>query len=145
MFKHILLPTDGSELSQAAALRCIQYAHDSGARITALHVMPEFHVIAFEPVMLEDSAADFRRHMESMADEYLMFVLSKAKEEGVICDTVKMTSDHPWKAIVQASGERGCDLIFMASHGRKGITGLLLGSETQKVLTHSRLPVLVHR
>ena len=107
--------------------------------------MPEFHVIAYEPLMLEDSAASFRTHMEAMADGYLTSVHTKARAGGVICDTVKMTSDHPWKAIVQAAGERRCDLIFMASHGRKGITGLLLGSETQKVLTHSKLPVLVHR
>lgn len=78
--------------------------------------MPEFHVIACQPVMLEDSAASFRTQMEAMADGYLTSVHTKARAGGVICDTVKMTSDHPWKVIVQAAGERRCDLIFMASH-----------------------------
>jgi nucleotide-binding universal stress UspA family protein len=143
MFKHILLPTDGSDLSEAAIRKGIQFAKSIGARVTGFYAMPEFHIFTYKTEMLEDTKEQFLRDSKAHADKYLAAIEKAAKETGVACDTVRAASDHPYQAILKAARDTGCDLIMMASHGRTGIQGLLLGSETQKVLTHTRLPVLV--
>ena len=145
MFKHLLLPTDGSPLSEAAILKGIQFAKSLNAKVTGFHVIPEYHVFTFQTEMLADSEEKFTRHGESHAEQYLAVIEKAAKEAGVQCDTAYVTSDHPYQEIIKAANEKGCDLITMASHGRRGVQGLLIGSEAQKVLTHSKIPVLVYR
>lgn len=143
MFKHILLPTDGSPASEKAIRQCIPLAAESGARITALHVHPPFHMFTFNPDMLEDSVDNHETEATTRGAVHLQALLRAAREANVPCDTLEVSAEHPYEAIVQAAEEHHCDLIAMASHGHKGIKGLLLGSETQKVLTHARKPVLV--
>lgn len=145
MFKHILIPTDGSATSKIAILGCMAFAKEIGAEVTGIHVMPEFSVFAYEAEMLADTREEFGRERIECANEYLAVIDAAAKEAGVKCDALYVASDSPYEAIIQAAEDRQCDLIVMASHGRKGMSGLLLGSETQKVLTHSRIPVLVYR
>ena len=145
MFKHLLLPTDGSQLSEAAVRKGIEFAKGIHARVTGLNVMPEFHVLTYRTEMLEDTKDQFANDCRAHAEQYLAVIAAAASEAGVACDTVAATSDHPYEAIIKTAGDKGCDLIMMASHGRRGVQGLLIGSETQKVLTHSRIPVLVYR
>lgn len=145
MFKHLLLPTDGSEFSATAIQNCMQLAKSVGAKVTGFYVMPEIHMLSYQVELPQDAQQRFARDCQTHADQVLAAVADAAKAAGVVCDTACVTSDHPFDAIVRVATERGCDLIVMASHGRKGIRGILLGSETQKVLTHSKIPVLVYR
>lgn len=145
MFTHLLLPIDGSPASEAAIQQSIQLARDLHAKVTGLHVIPEFHVFTYQPEMLEDTREQFIKDSQDNAVKFLAVLQKAAKEAGVPCETAYMASDHPYQVIIKVAEDRGCDLIAMASHGRKGLSGLLLGSETQKVLTHSKKPVLVFR
>lgn len=147
MFKHILVPTDGSELSQQNAARAIRFARETGARVTVFHAMPEYPVTYYgEGALIDPTTPEkFAEMTNRQADEILAAVVQQCAAEGVPCDTLKSTSDVPHEAIIAAAEKAGCDLIFMASHGRRGISALLLGSETHKVLTHTTIPVLVHR
>jgi nucleotide-binding universal stress UspA family protein len=147
MFKHILVPTDGSELSRQTTSRAVSFAKETGARITAFFAKPEYPVTYFgEGALIDPTTPErFSEMAESQAAEVLAFVSGECEKAGVPCQTASATSDVPYEAIIQAAEQHGCDLIFMASHGRKGISGLLLGSETNKVLTHSKIPVLVYR
>ncbi len=145
MFKHVLLPTDGSKLSEKSVRQGIKLAKSLNARVTALHVIPKFHTFTYETEMLELTQPEYERATEKRADEFLRTVEKIAANAGVECDTVHSTSDQPYEEIIKTAQKKDCDLILMASHGRHGIEGLLLGSETQKVLTHSKTPVLVYR
>jgi len=147
MFKHILVPTDGSELSQATARRAIEFARETGARITLFFAKPEYPIAYFgEGALIDPTTPEkFAELADQQATEYLGEVRKLCDEAGVECGAVSVTSDVPYEAIIEAADKAGCDLIFMASHGRRGISGLLLGSETNKVLTHSKIPVLVYR
>ncbi len=145
MFKHVLLPTDGSKLSEKSVRQGIKLAKSLNARVTALHVIPKFHTFTYETEMLELTQPEYERATEKRADEFLRTVEKIAANAGVECDTVHSTSDQPYEEIIKTAQKKDCDLILMASHGRRGIEGLLLGSETQKVLTHSKTPVLVYR
>jgi nucleotide-binding universal stress UspA family protein len=145
MFKHILLPTDGSAMSELAIQKGIALAREAGAKISAIHVIPEFHVFAYGPEMVTDTEAQYHQYGAACAGKILGGVQRAADEAGVVCHTLFVASDHPYEAIVKAAQDCGCDLICMASHGRKGVKGVLLGSETQKVLTHTDVPVLVYR
>jgi nucleotide-binding universal stress UspA family protein len=147
MFKHILVPTDGSELSQATARRAVDFAREAGARITAFFAKPEYPIAYFgEGALIDPTTPEkFAEMADSQAIQYLGEVQAMCAAAGVACETVTATSDVPYEAIIEAADKSGCDLIFMASHGRRGISGFLLGSETNKVLTHSKVPVLVYR
>ena len=145
MFQHLLLPTDGSPLSAAGIGMGIRFARSINAKVTGFHVMPKFHVFTYRTEMLEDTKMQFAADSRIHSQKYLAVIEREASKAGVICDTDQATSDHPYLAIIQAAEEKKCDLIVMASHGRGGVQGLLLGSETHKVLTHSRIPVLVYR
>jgi nucleotide-binding universal stress UspA family protein len=148
MFKHILVPTDGSELSQGAARIAVRLAKSLGARITAFHAIPPYtlplndgmyvYVEAFSP-------EEYKASTEKFATEVLAAIQAEAKTAGVECAPLVVTAGAPWEAIIKAAESRKCDLIVMASHGRKGLAGLLLGSETTKVLTHSKIPVMACR
>jgi len=146
MFKSILIPTDGSELSQRAVKIAMELAQLHQARVTAIHVIPDYHLLiayegAFDPVTEER----IEEEAKTRAEGYLAYVRKCAQEAGVPCDTVCETSDHPYDAILKIADARHCDLIVMTSHGRKGLAAVLLGSETRKVLTHTKKPVLIVR
>lgn len=145
MFKHILLPTDGSDLSAAAIRQGIRFAKSIGAKVTGLCVMPEQHPFYYEteiPVQALEQAAE---RYKDQAGKYLAEIETAAREAGVTYASVYEVHDSPYEAIIRTADRNGCDLIMMASHGRRGVKALLIGSETQKVLTHSRIPVLVYR
>jgi nucleotide-binding universal stress UspA family protein len=145
MFKHILLPTDGSELSAAAIQEGIRFAKSIGAQVTGLCVMPNQHPFFYETEIPMDALEHAAKRYKEQAGTYLAVIEKTAREAGVACDNVYEVNDSPYEAIIQVAEKKGCDLIMMASHGRRGVKGLLLGSETQKVLTHSSIPVLVYR
>ena len=145
MFKHILLPTDGSELSAAAIKQGIRFAKSIGAKVMGLCVMPLQHPFFYETEIPMDALEHAAKRYKELAEKYLAAIEKEAKEAGVTCDVVYEKNDHPYEAIIRVAKQKGCDLIMMASHGRRGVGALLLGSETQKVLTHSRIPVLVYR
>lgn len=147
MFKHILIPTDGSALSQETARRAVSFAKEAGAQVTVFFAKPEYPIAYFgEGALIDPTTPEkFAELAEQQAAEYLGEVQKLCAESGVTCRTVSATSDVPYEAIIEAAEKSACDLIFMASHGRRGISGLLLGSETNKVLTHSKIPVLVYR
>ena len=146
MFKNILIPTDGSEQSQRAVQAGVDLAKLHGARVTGIHVIPDYHLLiayegAFDPVTEER----IEEEAKTRAEAYLEFVRKACGEAGITCSTVCETSDHPYEAILKTAEANGCDLILMTSHGRKGLAAVLLGSETRKVLTHANVPVLVMR
>lgn len=147
MFKHILVPTDGSELSQETARRAVSFAREAGARVTAFYAKPEYPVTYYgEGALIDPTTPEkFAEMAEQQAQQTLEFVVDLCRNAGVVVDTLAITSDVPYQAIIDGATQLGCDLIFMASHGRRGFTALLLGSETNKVLTHSKIPVLVYR
>ncbi len=149
MHNHILVPTDGSELSNQAIAHAIEFAKAFGAKLTLLNVLEEFYLhIVYEGFEVPDKAALKKKYRESQAATAKR-ILDPAKQlvvaAGLQCDAVTLTSDSPCEAIIKQARKSKCDLIIMASHGRKGLQALLLGSETVKVLTHSKIPVLVCR
>lgn len=147
MFKHILVPTDGSQLSQDAVRAAVSFAKSTGASITAFIAKPEYPAAYYgEGAMIDMvSPSQFDELAEEKAQKILGAVENLCKEAGVTCAKLTQTSDVPHEAIIDAATKGSCDLIFMASHGRRGVRALLLGSETTKVLTHSKIPVLVYR
>lgn len=145
MFKHLLVPTDGSALSEAAIQMAVTLASESGAKVTGLHVIPEFHVLAYGAEVIADTEDQFIQAARQHADDYLMVLTKAATQAGVECDTFTRNRAHPYEAIISVAAQRNCDLIVMASHGRGGMRAVLLGSETQNVLTHCQIPVLVVR
>jgi nucleotide-binding universal stress UspA family protein len=145
MYTRILIPTDGSEASQRAILAGVEFARETGAEVVGLSATPEFSVLSTDSDMLEDTPEQFAAHGVARARRVLGDVESAARDAGVACRTEHAVDDDPYAAIVAAAERLGCDVIVMASHGRRGLKGLLLGSETQKVLVHSTIPVLVHR
>jgi nucleotide-binding universal stress UspA family protein len=145
MYTNILIPTDGSELAGKAIQHGIALAKWIGARATALTVLPPFHVFTTDTQMLEDTPAQYKARMQKHAEKTLGAVAQAAQAAGVACETAHVEHEHPYQAIIDIAASKGCDLIVMASHGRHGISAIVLGSETVKVLTHSKIPVLVHR
>ncbi len=147
MFKHIFVPTDGSELSRAAAQRAVTFAKEAGAKVTDYFAQPEYPSdYCGDGALIDPTTPEkFAELADQQAAEYLSEVQKLCADAGVECATASATSDVPYEAIIEACDKAGCDLIFMASHGRRGISGFLLGSETNKVLTHSKVPVLVYR
>jgi nucleotide-binding universal stress UspA family protein len=146
-FKHILVPTDGSRLSQAAIAEAVSLAKALGARVTGLCVEPEVPISAYgEGIPLPSHPVEeFRQRQAQWSKRCLAAVEESACAADVEYRTEAMVSDRPDEAIIAAAREGRCDLIFMASHGRRGVAALLLGSVTNKVLTHCDIPVLVHR
>jgi nucleotide-binding universal stress UspA family protein len=147
MFKNILVPTDGSKLSQKAVKEAIELAKFGNARMTALHVYPKFSGSpygTFGPAedVLEEA---HKNQARAEADQLFGAIRKLADAAGIALDPVLVESNDVWKQVIATAKKKKCDLICMASHGRRGISGVLLGSETHKVLTHSDLPVLVLR
>jgi nucleotide-binding universal stress UspA family protein len=147
MYKHILIPTDGSPASLRAARAGVELAAVVGARVTAFYAAPPPTPLIYDGVfpvgyLPPDEHAEM---IERAAASYLGAIAEMARAAGVACESVHVTNDFPAEAILETAKRRKCDLIFMASHGRRGLSAILLGSETQKVLTHSKIPVTVYR
>ena len=146
MYKHILLPTDGSPLSESAAAAGIELARKIGARVTALHVVAEPQMPGLENWSHHDK--NFPEHLakalERHAEGYVEAVRDEARRAGVPCDGVLARSPAPDREIIAQAESRGCDLIVMASHGHKGTESVLLASVTLSVATLGKIPVLIH-
>lgn len=147
MYKNILVPIDGSALSRSAAREAVAFAKAQGAKVVGFYVAP-----AYQPNVYADfvpasfvSPKEYEELAKKTADKYLSVVEKAAQAAGVSCTCAHAMSDLPYEEIIKAAQRHKCDLIFMASHGRSGIARLLLGSQTSKVLAHTKVPVLVHR
>ena len=145
MFRHILLPTDGSELATGAVERGIALARTLGARVTVLTVVERFHVMTLNPTQLEESLATYRRHADEHASRVLGEAAEKARAAGVEIETLARTAESPWEEIVKVATDVGADLVAMASHGRRGLSALMLGSQTARVVAQADVAVLVLR
>jgi len=147
MFKHILVPTDGSKLSVKAAKRAVKLAKTLGARITGFYAAPDFSSTYYSDGYILRAPSAGARAEQSLehARRCLSAIEIEAEVEKVPCQVFHTVSDNPYEAIIDAAKKKKCDLIVMASHGRRGLSALVLGSETQKVLIHSKIPVLVCR
>jgi nucleotide-binding universal stress UspA family protein len=145
MHKHILVPTDGSELSEQAVDYGIALAKDANAKVTGITVTAPFHIFVVELGMVTDTPESYKTRMNTVAAKRLAYVKDAAAAAGVSCEVMHTHHEQPYQAIIDTATNRGCDLIVMASHGRRGVSAVVLGSETVKVLTHSTSPVLVYR
>lgn len=148
MFKHILLPTDGSKFADRAITQGMKLAKSMGAKITLFSVAPDFLMIAGDVFAVPASIKLRQRYdweARQRAEKMLAAIERRAARAGLKVESVVAVSDLPYQEIIKIARKRKCDLIVMASHGRRGLSRLLLGSETVKVLTHSRIPVLVVR
>ncbi|HEX4883660.1 MAG TPA: universal stress protein [Casimicrobiaceae bacterium] len=147
MFRHILVPTDGSPAAARAAAAAVLLAKATGAKVTGFFAAPPATPIVFDEFlpagyMPPDEHADM---IDRMARKYLGVIEKLAAEAGVPCEVAHVTSDFPADAILEAAAQRKCDLICLAPHAHRGLTTFLLGSQTQKVLAHAKIPVLVYR
>jgi len=158
MFTNILLPTDGLKICDDALTGGIELAKALGAKVTGVHVTrkltPQQILEAYHPEILwgpqeAEKAQEAMAHLEELhkasADKYLTTIQTRAEAAGVDCEVVYLTGESPLHGIMKVAEEKGCDLIYIASHSRSGIAGALLGTVTSKVLSHSTIPVLVHR
>jgi nucleotide-binding universal stress UspA family protein len=145
LFKNILVASDGSDLAAKAVEQGTLFAKETGAKITAVTVTEPFHVLSLAPSELEYTPIEYKKYAEAHAEKVLGIVSATAKSAGVVCETLHVEHEHIYQAIIDAASARRCDLIVMASHGRRGVSAVVLGSETVKVLTHSKIPVLVYR
>ena len=147
MFKHILVPTDGSKLSAKALKLAVKLAKAMGAKVTGFYAAPAFSSTYYGDgyILRAPSAEEQAEFAQEQARKYLSAIEVEAEVEKVPCEVFHVVSDSPYEAIIDAAKKKKCDLIIMASHGRRGLSALVLGSETQKVLIHSKIPVLVCR
>ncbi len=145
MYKNILIATDGSELSDKAITHGIALAKAVGAKVTGVTVTIPFDAYMTSEVAIAIDTTIFEERTAALAKRRLDALAAQARRENVECVTIRAEDDPIHEGIIDTAGKQRCDLIIMASHGRTGITGLILGSETTKVLTHSKIPVLVVR
>ena len=150
MYKNILVPTDGSKLSGRAAEEATKIAKAFGAKITFVHVMPDYKKVLSETFAVPAGLSapvqkKYQGEAEAFSKKIIDRVCSDTAATGVVCAGVSVVSDSPYEAIIKLATKSKSDVIVMASHGRKGLQGFLLGSETTKVLVHSKIPVLVVR
>lgn len=144
MFTKILVPTDGSDLSIKAMRGAVQMAQRLNARIVGMTVVEPYAYTTLSEYQPEPASA-YEQRVEAIARERLAVLEKDAKAANVEVETTVARSFSPFEAIIDTAKRRDCDAIFMASHGRRGLGAILLGSETQKVLTHSSIPVMVYR
>jgi nucleotide-binding universal stress UspA family protein len=145
MYKHILVPTDGSELSNRAVEYAAALAKSVNAKLTVLTVTTPYYGFIVEPDVSFARIEDYQKEAAKLAVQYLDVAKDIAAAAAVPCKVMRVESAQPYQAIIDVAREQGCDLIVMASHGRRGVAAIVLGSETVKVLTHSTIPVLVVR
>jgi nucleotide-binding universal stress UspA family protein len=146
MYRHILIPTDGSELAEHGVTNGLSLAKSVGAKVTVIVIEEPFNWLSVSETQAQRASEEFAKHTEQIkrhAGSVLDRVANAAKQAGVPCDTVQVENVQPYQAIITTARDRGCDLIVMASHGRSGLSALVLGSVTNKVLTHTKTPVLV--
>lgn len=144
MYKHILLPTDGSELSKAAIKHGIALAKAIGAKVTALVVSTPLNSLVVDPSIVSGALDQYKALVAEQTAKYLDNICNNAHAAGVDCTTLCIEHDKPYEAIVDTARKLHCDLVVMASHGLRGVSAML-GSETLKVLTHTSVPILVYR
>jgi nucleotide-binding universal stress UspA family protein len=144
MYQHILIPTDGTELSKKAIDNGLALAKAVNARVTAVTVSRPYHAVVIEPDPITDTLEKYEQRITSNAAKHLAVARDAARASGVNCDEVHVVHEHVYQGIVDTAKNRGCDLIVMASRGRR-TSALLVASETANVLTHCTVPVLVHR
>ncbi len=145
MYKHILVPTDGSELSNNAIKHAVALAKATKANLTVLTVSLPYYTYVVDPDLSTIGLEAYRESTAKLAKKYLDVAKNIAAASGVPCNTLYVENAQPYQAIIDVAKDRGCDLVVMASHGRRGLAAIVLGSETVKVLTHSTTPVLVVR
>jgi nucleotide-binding universal stress UspA family protein len=147
MYKHILIPTDGSDVAEKAVAAGIDYAREAKARVTLFTAVPEYEPPSEAQVFARRvvSMADHARNSEKAANGILAHAIKVARDAGLEFATDFTQSNQPWQAIIEAAKRHGCDAIFMASHGRTGLSRLVHGSQTIDVLTHTDIPTLVVR
>jgi nucleotide-binding universal stress UspA family protein len=148
MYKHVLIPSDGSEVAEKAVGAGIEFARTVGARITAFTAVGEYELPSASEMMAHKRVVSPQEHQARVkrdAEAILTTIARRAAAAGVECDADYALCNRPHEAIIAAANRHGCDLIFMASHGRSGLSALLHGSETRDVLTHSTIPTLVYR
>lgn len=145
MFKSILVPTDGSKLSDQAVHQALQLAKSLGANVVALHVTAPFHVLAVTASAFAATREQCEQNDVAFGKQIFERIAGMARELGVGCTCTSRSGEHIWQEIIMAAEKFRCDLICMASHGRRGLAAMLIGGETSKVLTHSKIPVLVVR
>jgi nucleotide-binding universal stress UspA family protein len=147
MFKNILIPTDGSPLSQKAVVRGVALAKSVGAKVTAFFAAPPATPIVYRDHLPVGYATpgDREEMIRKTAAKYLGFVERAAKKAGISCESVHVTSDYPEEGILKVAQKKKCDLIVMATHGQGGLRGMFIGSVTQKVLNQAKIPVMVFR
>jgi nucleotide-binding universal stress UspA family protein len=148
MYKHILIPTDGSSTADKAVEAGLAFARESGARVTLFTAVPEYEMPSEAQMLARQripSIEEHERRSEQKARDVLAPAEARARAAGVVCDSDFKQSNRPYEAIVAAAGGHGCDAIFMATHARTGLAKLWHGSETEEVLTHTAIPTLVYR
>lgn len=145
MYKHILVPTDGSQLASKAVQAAISFAAETGAKVTGYYGIEDMNMHHAGAYLTKDLIEEFDRRAREAAEAHVSEPSKAAKDAGVAYDWIVSKVTRPHEGIIDAARNAECDIIFMASHGHRGLTGLILGSVTQKVLTHSATPVLVFR
>lgn len=147
MFKHILIPTDGSPVAAKAINAGVALAAEMGASVTGFFAVepPPTHLYGEGYLADRRLVEELERRSRDVAQQSVDEIATAAKAAGVKCDTVVATAVLPYRGIIDTAKDKRCDAIFMASNGHRGLAGLLLGSVTNKVLTHSTIPVLVFR
>jgi nucleotide-binding universal stress UspA family protein len=144
MYRHILIPSDGSELAERAVTHGLSLAKFVGAKVTAIMVEERpAGWLSFAETGAAEAFAKYTEQTKKQAASVLDRVANAAKQAGMPCDTTQVQDAQPYEAIIATATDRGCDLIVMASHGRSGLSAMVLGSVTNKVLTHTKVPVLV--
>ena len=146
MYRHILIPTDGSELAEHGVTNGLSLAKSVGARVTVIIVEEPFNWLSVSETQAQRALEELAKHADQIkkhAASVLDRVANAAKQAGVPCETIQVEDAQPYQAITATAADKGCDLIVMASHGRSGLSAVVLGSVTNKVLTHTKTPVLV--
>jgi nucleotide-binding universal stress UspA family protein len=145
MYQHLLIATDGSELANKAIEHGIALAKALGSKITIVTVTEPWHTFAAGEATVAFPIEEYETSTEKAAQQTLAKSASKVDDAGLKCETVHIKDSYPADGILEAAKDGGCDLIVMASHGRRGLTRMLLGSQANHVVTHSSLPVLICR
>lgn len=145
MFKHILIPTDGSDLASQAVDKGLALATSVGAAVTIITVTEPFRILSTGARQVESSRASYDSDATAHAEQILKAARARAEAAGLSVQTHHKWHESPYEAIIDTALDEGCDLIAMASHGRRGMAAVVMGSQATKILTHSKIPVLVYR
>jgi nucleotide-binding universal stress UspA family protein len=142
MYRHILIPTDGSDLAEHGVAHGIALAKSLGAKVSVIFVLEPFSELTGRFL---EAVARYAELRKEQATSVLDRAANAAKEAGISCETIQVENGQPHQAIIAAAEDKGCDLIVMSSHGRSGLSKLLIGSVTNRVLAHAKIPVLICR